>query len=190
MYPKESLDIISKMMNDTRRNVMLGSRIPLLVWGWTSFAVSLMVYICIRCSGNSNWNYAWFLILAIGWPLIRSLKPKRPVVSTAISQSLVVIWKMLAAVIIVFSVTSFLTIFNVLAVILLILAMGSFITGELIRYPFLKYSSIAGFILAISLWLIHGLIQIPVFAVAMLLMMVIPAYRMKYDLAKEEDERA
>ncbi len=190
MYPKDSLEIIGKMMNDTRRNVMLGSRIPLLVWGWTSIAVALFVYLGLRFSENESWNYAWFLILAIGWPLVRSLKPKQPSVSTAISQSLVVIWKMLAAVIIVFSMTSFLTVFNVLAMILLILAVGSFITGELIRYPFLKYSSIAGFILAISLWLIHGLIQIPVFAVAMLMMMVIPAYRMKYDLAKERDERA
>lgn len=87
MYPKESLDIISKMMNDTRRNVMLGSRIPLLVCGggWTSFAVSLSVYIGLRFSGNFNWNYAWFLILAIGWPLVIILKPKQPGVSTAIS---------------------------------------------------------------------------------------------------------
>lgn len=190
MYPKESLDIISKMMNDTRRNVMLASRIPLLVWGWTSFAVSMLVYFGLRFSGNENWNYAWFMILVVGWPLVKSLKPKRLAVSTAISQSLVVIWKMLAVVIVVFSVTSFLTMFNVLAVILLILAMGAFITGELIRYPYLKYSSIAGFILAISLWMIHGLVQIPVFAVAMLMMMVLPAYRMKYDLAKEENERA
>lgn len=177
-------------MNDTRRNVMLGSRIPLLVWGWTSFAVAMLVYFGLRFSGNQNWDYAWFLILAVGWPAVRNLKPKHLVVNTAISQSLVVIWKMLAMVIVVSSVTSFLTMFNVLAVILLILAMGAFITGELIRYPYLKYSSIAGFILAISLWLIHGLIQIPMFAVAMLLMMVVPAYRMKYDLAKEGNERA
>lgn len=189
MYPKESLDIISKMMNDTRHNVMLGSRLPLLVWGWTTFSVSLLVYIGIRFTGNENWNYAWFLILVVGWLLVKSLKSPHKEISTAISQSLVVIWKMLAVVIAVFSVTSFIVKYNVLAVILLILAMGSFITGELIRYPFLKYSSIAGFILSISLWRFTGIIQIPVFALAMLLMMVIPAYKMKYDLTKEEDER-
>lgn len=88
MYPKESLDIISKMMNDTRRNVMLGSRIPLLVWGWTSFAVSFSLYIGLRLSGNFNWNYAWFLILAIGWPLVIILKPKQTGVSTGISDEI------------------------------------------------------------------------------------------------------
>lgn len=189
MYPKDSLDIISKMMNNTRRDVMLGSRIPLLVWGWTSFAVSLLVYIGLRFTGNWIWNYAWFLILAVGWPLVVRLKPSQTVVNTAISQSLVVIWRMFAVVIAVFSATSFLMMFNVLAVILLILAMGSFITGELIRYPFLKYSSIAGFIMAASLWWINGLIQIPLFAVAMLLIMVVPAYKMKCDLTNEEYER-
>lgn len=176
-------------MNDTRRNVMLGSRIPLLVWGWTTFAVSFSVYIGLQFSGNADWNYAWFLILAIGWPLVKSLKPKHTIVNTAISQSLVVIWRMLAVVTVAISLSSFMVMFNVLAIILLILAMGAFITGELIRYPFLKYSSIAGFVLSISMWWITGLMQIPVFAMAMLLMMIIPAYRMKYDITNEEYER-
>lgn len=130
MYPKESLEIISRMMNDTRRNVMLDSRMPLLVWGWLSFAVSVMVYAGLRLTGDFRWNFAWFLILLIGIPLVKILKPAVRPVTTAISKSLVVIWKMLAVLIAVFSTVSFFADFKILSVVLMILAIGSFITGE------------------------------------------------------------
>lgn len=190
MYPKESLEIIGKMMNDTRLNVMRNAVAPLLAWGWTSFGISILVWVGLLLTRNYNWNFAWFLIPAIGLPLLKWLQPAERGVSTAISNSLVVIWKMLTALIVVFSVSSFFVSYNVLSVILLILAIGSFITGELIRYPFLKYSSIPGFILAASLWWVTGLSQIPVFAVAMLIMMIIPAYRIKRELQTTDNERA
>jgi len=190
MYPKESLDIIAKMMNDTRNNVMRGAVIPLLAWGWTSFVVSLLVWAGLWITENDNWNFAWSLIPLIGMPILRRLQPEDRGVSTAISNSLVVIWKMLTVLIVVFSITSFFVRYNVLSFILLILAIGSFITGELIRYPFLKYSSVSGFILAASMWWVTGLPQILIFAISMVTMMIIPAYKIKQVLQKENNDRA
>lgn len=189
MYPKESLDIIAKMMNDTRNNVMRGAVIPLLAWGWTTLVVSLLVWAGLRISENAYWNFAWFLIPLIGMPVLRWLKPAGREVSTAISNSLVVIWKMLTVLIVVFSITSFFIWYNVLALVLLILAIGSFITGELIRYTFLKYSSVSGFILAASMWWVTGLPQILIFAISMVTMMIIPAYKIKQELHKENNDR-
>ena len=95
---------------------------------------------------------------------------------------------MFTVLIVVFSISSFVIPFNALAVILLILAIGSFITGELIRYPFLKYSSIPGFILAATMWALPGLTEIPVFGIAMLIMMVLPAYKIKQELRRLSNE--
>lgn len=190
MYPKESLDIIAKMMNDTRNNVMRGAVSPLLAWGWTSFAVSLLVWAGLRFTGNAGWNFAWFLIPLIGWPLLRWLRPSDRGIITAISRSLVVIWRMLTVLIVVFALISFFVRYNVLSVILLLLAIGSFITGELIRYPFLKYSSVFGFILSASMWWLSGLPQILIFAISMITMMIIPAYKIKQELHKENNDRA
>lgn len=184
MYPKESLEIISKMMNDTRLNVMRNAYMPLLVWGWVSFGVSLIVYLGHTLTGNPDWDFAWFLIPIAGAPIVRYNRPADKGISTAISGSMKAIWKMFTILIVAFSIASFAIRFNVLAVILLILAIGSFITGELIRYPFLKYSSIPGFILAATLWAIPGLTEIPVFGIAMLIMMVLPAYKIKQELRK------
>lgn len=182
MYPKESLDIIGKMMNDTRLNIMRGAVVPLLVWGWTSFVVSIIVYLGLRLSGNYNWNYAWGLILIIGLPLLSMMQRRDLGVKTAIAQSLVTIWKMLATLIVVFSVTSFLVSYNVLSVIMIVLAVGMFVTGELIHCSFLKWSSVIGFALAASLWWVVGPSQILIFGIAMLLMMVLPAYKIKNEL--------
>ena len=151
MHPQESIDIIAKMMNDTRLNVMRNSCVPLLVWGWVTFGVAMTVYLGHILTRNADWDYAWYLIPLVGLPLLRHFSPQDKGIRTAISMSLTNIWKMLTVLIVVFSVTSFIIWFNVLSVILLILAIGSFITGELIRYPFLKYSSIPGFILAAAL---------------------------------------
>ncbi len=177
-------------MNDTRHNVMRGAVIPLLAWGWTSFAVSLLVWAGLWITENANWNFVWFLIPFIGMPVLRRLKPAGHEVTTAISRSLVVIWKMLTVLIVVFSLTSFFVMYNVLSFILLILAIGSFITGELIRYPFLKYSSVSGFLFAASMWWVTGLPQILIFAISMVTMMIIPAYKIKQELQKENNDRA
>lgn len=184
MYPKESLEIIARMMNDTRLNVMRNSYAPLLVWGWVSFGVSMLIYWARVLTGRPYWDFAWFLIPLIGMPLLQYVRPKSIGMPTAISRSLGNIWKMLTILTVIFSVSSFIVTFNVLSVILLILAIGSFITGELIGFPFLKYSSIPGFMLAASLWWVTGIFQIVIFGIAMVIMMIIPAYRIKQELKR------
>ena len=105
-------------------------------------------------------------------------------VKSGISSSLQSIWWMLTILLLCFSVTSFLLPFNVLFFILLLLSIGSFVTGAVIAYPFLQYSSVAGFIVSFLLLLISGLNQIPVFAAAVAVMMIVPGIKMKQDLDK------
>lgn len=190
MYPKESLEIIGKMMNDTRLNVMKSACAPLLAWGWTSAAVSMAVYLGRLLTANPLWDYLWFLIPLIGLPVLYLIKPKDCGIRTAISGSLLTIWRMFTVLIVLLSLASFFVLYNVLPCILLILAVGAFITGELIRYPFLKYSSIPGFVLAAALCWLTGIVQIPLFAAAMLLMMVLPAYKIRSELRNRKYERA
>ncbi len=173
-------------MNDTRLNVMRGARVPLLVWGWVSFTVSLAIYIGYIVADSPYWNFGWFLIPVIGVPLLQAVRPSDTGVQTSISRSLGNIWKMLTVLIVAFSVSSFIVRINVLPLVLLILAIGSFITGELIHYPFLKYSSVSGFVLAATLWWITGLAQIPIFSIAMMVMMILPAYRIDQTLRTEK----
>ena len=68
-------------------------------------------------------------------------------------------------------------------IILLLLSIGSYVTGAIISYPFLKYSSIVGFVGALILMLfVWGVDQLPIFSAAVLAMMIIPGIKMKRDL--------
>lgn len=184
MDPEDSLNIISRMMSETRRGVLQHSYIPFLTWGGSTIFVSAIVYIVVRYTGNHLGFLLWYILPVLGIPMTRILSPREKMVKSGISSSLQSIWWMLTILLICFSVTSFLLPFNVLFFILLLLSIGSFVTGAVIAYPFLQYSSVAGFIVSFLLLLISGLNQIPVFAAAVAVMMIVPGIKMKQDLDK------
>lgn len=187
MRPDESLDIISQMMSQTRRSVLGGSYIPFLVWGWTTIVVGLAVYVSHWLTADSLCYFLWFLILPIGWVGIKLCSKKRPVtVRTALTAPLHNIWLMLTVVLVSFSVTSYFVHFNILFFVLLLLAIGCYITGALIKYPFLQYSSITGFLLGASMWMVTDQRRILLFVAAILSMMIIPAYKMRKDFKDYE----
>lgn len=184
MDPKDSLNIIGRMMSDTRRSVLLHSYIPFLIWGWCTVAISLLVYFVVKFTGNTYGNLLWYILPVLGILLTRLFRPRQKLIKTGISASLKSIWRMLTVLLICFSVTSFFIPFNVLFFILLLLSIGSYVTGAVISYPFLQYSSVAGFIVSFLLLVIPGLNKIPVFAAAVAVMMIVPGVKMKQDIDK------
>lgn len=182
MKPEESLDIIGRMVSDTRRSVLQQSYIPFLIWGITTVVVSLLVYFIVNTTGDYRGFYCWYLILLIGLPLAKVFKPQTKLARTGISTSLRSIWLMLMVLLICFSAASFFVEFNSLFIILLLLSIGSFVSGAIISYPFLQYSSLPGFVAAALMLIITGLNQIPIFAAAIAIMMIVPGLKMRRDL--------
>lgn len=182
MKPEESLDIIGRMISDTRRSVLEQSYVPFLTWGATTVAVALLVYLLKTVAGNENCYFYWFLIPVIGIPLTKMFSPRSKLIKTGISTSLRSIWWMLSVLLITFSVASFFFQINTLFFILLLLSIGSFVSGAVIGYPFLKYSSMPGFITCVIMCFITGTDQIPVFAAAIAVMMIVPGFKMRHDL--------
>lgn len=181
MKPDESLDIIARMVSDTRRSVLRQSYIPFIVWGVTTVAVSILVY--FLCLAQYRYcHFYWFLIPLIGYPAVIVMHPRTRLIQTGMSASLKSIWLMLAILLVSFSIASFFVRFNVLFFILMLLSIGSFVSGAIISYRFLKYSSIPGFIACVVLLLVSGVVQIPIFAAAIAVMMIVPGIKMKQDL--------
>lgn len=175
-------------MAQTRRSVLSGAYLPLLVWGWVTVAVGLSVYFLITLTADPRHYLLWFLIIPLGVACMRLSGDRRHAgVRTPLTAPLHSIWWMLTVVLVCFSVTSYFVSFNVLFFVLLLLAIGCYVTGALVKYPFLQYSSVAGFVLAASMWLVTDERRILLFVAAIFAMMIIPAYKMKKDL---KDERA
>ncbi len=183
MRPEDSLDIIADMMSQTRRSVLQDSYAPFLIWGWATVAIGLSVYLLVTLLHNPGFYLLWFMLPVIGVTgmKIRKRQHKSDVKAT-LTSPLASIWKMFLVLLICFSVGSFLISYNVLFFILLILSIGCYVTGASIKYPLLQYSSIIGFIVDASLWIVTGPLQIILFLIAIIAMMIIPGYKMKEDL--------
>ncbi len=185
MSPKESLDIIARMMSQTRRSVLSDVYFPFLVWGWSTMGICLTVYLGLVLTGDATWKYAWLLLPVVGLCGLMAHGKRELQVNTELTGSLLMIWRMLGLVLAGFSVTAYIVSFNVLFFILLMLAIGSYVTGAVIKYAVLRYASMAGLVIAPVMWLVEGPRQLLLFAVAILGMMIFPAYKIKQDLKNE-----
>lgn len=134
MSPKESLDIIARMMSQTRRSVLSDVYFPFLVWGWSTMGICLTVYLGLVLTGDATWKYAWLLLPVVGLCGLMAHGKRELQVNTELTGSLLMIWRMLGLVLAGFSVTAYIVSFNVLFFILLMLAIGSYVTGAVIKY--------------------------------------------------------
>lgn len=184
MNPEESLDIISRMVSDTRRSVLQQACVPFLTWGSATIVAGILVYSLIKMTGDNRCFFCWYLIPVLGLPLTRLFMPHTKMIRTGMATSLQSIWLMLTVLLLSFSLTSFFIKFNVLFFILLLLSIGSYVTGAVISYRFLMLSSVAGFIVSALLLVISGINQIPVFVAAIAVMMIVPGLKMKQDLKR------
>ncbi|MCF0166408.1 MAG: hypothetical protein HUJ89_04490 [Bacteroidales bacterium] len=66
--PQESLEIISRMIESTKRRFRLSDGNTLLMWGYLSVAVCVITLCAVIYAQNNMWNFLWFLIPAIGVP--------------------------------------------------------------------------------------------------------------------------
>ncbi len=66
---RESIEIISSMINRTRNRLNLGDGNIMLLWGCISVVVATLVGILIHITHNPVYNWLWFLIWIIGGPI-------------------------------------------------------------------------------------------------------------------------
>ena len=66
---KESLELIARMISNTRSRLQTDNGNVYLLWGYTSVAVALLIYAIGFFSTHPGWNFLWFLIWVIGGTL-------------------------------------------------------------------------------------------------------------------------
>lgn len=78
MTPVKSLQIINEAIEKSRRDFEQNAGTPMILWGAVVMAFSLAVCIMLKLTGNLSWNFLWFGIPVLGWPLsVFILKGKR-----------------------------------------------------------------------------------------------------------------
>ena len=69
MTPEKSLQIINEAIEKSRKDFEKNAGSPMIIWGVVVLVFSVAVWIMLTLTGNLNWNFLWFGIPVIGFPL-------------------------------------------------------------------------------------------------------------------------
>lgn len=174
---KESLELISQMIQATRDNMEKGSGNLFLIWGYLSTFIALMIYTVWTTTGNHFIFWAWWLIPIIGYPALLYINRKKEKrVKTDIDRIISQIWIVAGACCVVSPIVSLFVQMPILFIEALIINITVAMTGLIIRYKLISTSGVIGIALSYCLLLVNNQYQILIFAGMFVVLMVIPGH--------------
>lgn len=181
---KESLDLISQMIRNTRSRLEDNSGIPFLIWGYTTVIVAVIVWSLVTTSGNYLWHWLWFAIPVFGgtlW-LLHNKKQlnNRSRVITFVDRAISHVWMVFGIASFMISIISFLTYIPILFIVLLTMGMATAITGLIIRFKPIIFSGFIGILFSPLCVIVRDTSSILIFAAIFVLMMVILGHMLNY----------
>lgn len=76
MTVNESLALITETMNNSRKAILRNSAKHFVLWGCVLMVLSFTIWQLWSSTGNPAWNYLWFAMPVIGYPLALVLSKK------------------------------------------------------------------------------------------------------------------
>ncbi len=144
---QESIELITRMIRNTRQRLERHSGRPFLIWGYTTVAVSLLNYALNIVGADPAWSLSWFLIPVLGILLMRLFPEKKSSEPrTEIDRIVSALWLVCSLTLIPIFLSSFLHGLSyrpsLFALITLVMSIGTAATGLIVRS---KVYSAAGF---------------------------------------------
>ena len=149
MTAQESLSIITETFNKSRKDILRNSAKYFMFWGALLTVISLVIYLLWHFTGKPQWNFLWFAMPLIGYPIAALLgKYDKAVPQNEVSKMLSGVWRVFGTFAITLSaVAIFLVPMNVSLIIVIILGLAECMSGVLLKnWPII----IAGFILGVG----------------------------------------
>ena len=187
---KESLELISQMIQATRKNLVKGQGNYFIIYGYTAAILSIIIY-TLLCMTHTPWWWAgWFLMFLP--VIILSFKEKRntPTVITYTDSMVNKVWQVMGAsfslTMLVILALSFIVgkcdFMLMLPLCLLYTSIGTGISGLVIREKCLLYTPLVGFVLAIYMLMSYtinnsaAILWNLYFGLSFVVMMIIPGH--------------
>lgn len=190
---KESLELIARMIQNTRRNLDAGSGNMFLIWGYVCALVTLAIWAGIYFTDNRAWLWGFWAIPVLGWLLSWRLLRKRRLeerVKDYGSRTLMMLWIYMG--VICFIVASYATVYQRYEMILplcgLVTSIGSLATGIFVRY---KNWALPGCGVGVAVALIAIMEEVdPLYAFALVAIfsLIIPGHALNRMARKEAKE--
>lgn len=185
---KDSLALINQMILNTQRRLEQGTGRVFLIWGYITVLTTVAVWLAIRLTANSYWNYLWFCIPVFGLATTVLFKKKTSGAKSFVDKVVKYIWLVQGGAGFLLSALSIFQVmwsFPILFVIILLMSMGSILTGLVIEFKAL----VIGGIIAMAIAAVHYLtniydVKLLTFALAFLAMDIIPGHILNYRIRK------
>lgn len=190
---KESLELITRMIQNTRRNLDTGSGNLFLVWGYVGALLTLVVLAGVYFTKNPGWMWGFWGIPVIGYLLTYLLmRNRQKAAKSYIDKVLMQVWMILGLVcmMIVLMATNTERFEVILPLCAVIMSLGSIITGCIIRYTMFLVFPVLGLVWGIkSLFdaLTQGTSYVSLlwFVAIVVFAMIIPGHILNYRARKE-----
>lgn len=176
----ESLELIGRMIENTRSRIVRNSGRPLLAWGYATVLTTIVVWGAVVGFQDPRWNFLWLLLPVLGWLLMWLTRGKRTEgeARTFVDRVIGNVWFVmgLSAMFV-----SLLTLFTpirlpILFIILLIMGMGTAVTGLIIRFTPAVAGGAAAIVLAPLTMLVGNMWQPLLFIAGFVVMMIVPGH--------------
>jgi MFS family permease len=179
---QESLQIITRMIQNTQKKMVKNEGTTFLVWGYVTLAVTIAVGLTLYYSGNWRWNYLWFAIPVIGAPLNAIFRHRNQKgVRTYIDTVLKYVWLVLGVACFFASVLSIVSGLynNILFIVPLVIGSGSAITGMVVKFTPTTVGGFLGMAFG-ALTLFFPRYSLIIFALTFVVMMIIPGHILNF----------
>ena len=149
MTVNESLALITETMNNSRKAILRNSAKHFVLWGCVLMVLSFTIWQLWSSTGNPAWNFLWFAMPLIGYPLALVLSKKDEAApQSEISRMIGYVWTVFGAFAMSISaIAVFAVPMHITLLIVVMLGLAECISGVLLKnWPII----ICGFILGVG----------------------------------------
>lgn len=156
---KESLETISRMINETRKNISPSTGKVFLWYGYSAVACSILVFLTVWLTGSRAWHMLWFLMF-VPIAVSTAVQIRKPdPITTYFDRMTGDTWKIIAILMVIQTLvigfaglkTGEYCFFLMMPLSMLFVSIGTLITGLLINERAITVSAVAGFIVPLLL---------------------------------------
>lgn len=195
---KESLELISQMIQQSKKNMEVGSGNILLYYGYPAVVLAVVVYVLAHTSHNNVWFALWFLMFVPSVLIRLAERKSKPRIITHVDKAINSTWRILGwlfflSVVGIFAIGSIVGSCNfalMMPLSLLYAGIGMSITGVIMDFKLMVYTPLVAF--SASIYMLVSLVAGISFAdwwnllfgASFLIMMIIPGHLLNHK-AKE-----
>lgn len=154
---KESLELISQMIRQSKKNMEVGSGNILLYYGYPALALSILVYFLVHLTHHPTWASLWFLMFVPFFFLKWLEKRRKSQIITHIDKAIGSVWSIVGWMFLLTVAAILVTGYTIgschlslmLPLSLLYTGIGISITGVMLNFRLMIYTPILAFLGAI-----------------------------------------